>query len=237
MTDKGKDAGRDAVMGAVRRALRRGGSDDGAAVAARLAERPRGPVPARAQLDREARLDLFEKMAGEVAAKVVRLSDMDAVPEAVGSYLKSENLPAELRLAPDPELTALPWERQPTLTLSEGPARPDDAVSLTGAFAGVAETGSLMLCSGAAGPTTLNFLPETHIVVLRASRMVGPYEEAWDRLRESCGSAGLPRTVNFVTGPSRTADIEQTIQMGAHGPRRLCILLVDDGAGDAGPQD
>ena len=95
-----------------------------------------------------------------------------------------------------------------------------------------------MLCSGPAGPTTLNFLPETHVVVLRADQVVGPYEEAWDLLRSARGAAGLPRTVNFVTGPSRTADIEQTIQMGAHGPRRLCILLVDDDGGDdAGPED
>ncbi len=228
-------------MGAVRRALRRGQDGDApaatavaeTAVAARLSTHPRGPVPARAQLDRRAQLDLFVVMATEAAAKVVRVQGMAAVPEAVSRYLKASNLPAEVRLAPDPELTALPWDGEGTLTVTAGPARPDDAVSLTGAFAGVAETGTLVLCSGPAGPTRLNFLPETHVVVLRTGRVVGPYEEAWDRLRAEFGAAGLPRTVNFITGPSRTADIEQTIQLGAHGPRRLCILLVDDGE----PQD
>ena len=77
-------------------------------------------------------------------------------------------------------------------------------------------------------PTTLNFLPEKHVVVLKASQVVGAYEDGWDRLRESHGPGSLPRVVNFITGPSRTADIEQTIQLGAHGPRRLHVLLVED---------
>jgi L-lactate dehydrogenase complex protein LldG len=168
-------------------------------------------------------------MATQAAAQVVRVDGLAAVPAAVAAHLKAENLPAEVRLAPDPALKALPWETETLLTLSDGPARPADAVSLTTAFAGIAETGTLMLCSGPEGPTTLNFLPETHIVVLRTSQIVGPYEDAWDRLRQARGAAGLPRTVNLITGPSRTADIEQTIQLGAHGPRRLCIFLVDDG--------
>ncbi|MEZ5579927.1 MAG: LUD domain-containing protein [Candidatus Competibacteraceae bacterium] len=73
-----------------------------------------------------------------------------------------------------------------------------------------------MLLSGPhSPPTTLNFLPDTHIVVLRADRIVGAYEDAWDLLRAR--GLGMPRTVNFITGPSRSADIEQTVQMGAHG--------------------
>ena len=172
-------------------------------------------------------------MAEEVAARVIRVASAEAVPEAVADYLKSENLPAEVRRAPDPALRDLPWDSQPLISWSEGPARPTDPVSLTGAFAGIAETGTLMLTSGPAGPTTLNFLPETHMVLLKAGDIFGCYEDAWDRLRAAQGLAddggALPRTVNLITGPSRTADIEQTIQLGAHGPRRLCILLVDDG--------
>jgi L-lactate dehydrogenase complex protein LldG len=85
-----------------------------------------------------------------------------------------------------------------------------------------------MLLSGPTHPTTLNFLPEVHIVVLRAADVVGPYENAWARVRTARDNGAMPRTVNFVTGPSRTADIEQTIQLGAHGPRRLHIILVGD---------
>lgn len=226
---------RDTVLGALRNRLGRRAGDGGAeAVSARIAAPARGPIPARSAGDHAARLALFVEMAEEVAARVIRIPSPEAVPEAVAAYLKSENLPAELRLAPDPELSGLPWDGQPLISRSEGPARPSDPVSLTAAFAAIAETGTLMLTSGAAGPTTLNFLPETHMVVLKARDIAGNYEDAWDRLRAACDGGPLPRTVNLITGPSRTADIEQTIQLGAHGPRRLCILLVDDLLADDG---
>jgi L-lactate dehydrogenase complex protein LldG len=220
---------RDTVLGALRNRLERRAGDGGAeAVAARIASPARGLIPARAAGDREARIALFVEMAEEVATEVIRVPSPEAVPEAVAEYLKAENLPAEVRLAPDPELSGLPWDSQPLISRSQGPARPADPVSLTGAFAGIAETGTLMLTSGAERPTTLNFLPETHMVVLKARDIAGCYEDAWDRLRAARDGDALPRTVNLITGPSRTADIEQTIQLGAHGPRRLCILLVDD---------
>ncbi len=220
---------REAVLGRLRARLGRRPGDGGAeAVAARIAAPTRGPIPARGAGDHAAQVALFVEMAREAAAAVIRVPSAEAVPGAVADYLKAENLAAEVRLAPDPALRGLPWDGQPLITLSEGPARPSDPVSLTGAFAGIAETGTLMLMSGRAGPTTLNFLPETHIVVLKARDIAGCYEDAWDRLRAAQAGARLPRTVNLITGPSRTADIEQTIQLGAHGPRRLCILLVDD---------
>jgi L-lactate dehydrogenase complex protein LldG len=89
-----------------------------------------------------------------------------------------------------------------------------------------------MLVSGEATPTTLNFLPDTHIVILRARQVVASYEDGWDLLRQRPGEGpkALPRTVNFITGPSRTGDIEQRIELGAHGPRRLHVILVGDAA-------
>jgi len=110
------------------------------------------------------------------------------------------------------------------LNILPGPAQGTDETSIAKAFAGVAETGTLVLTSGPANPTTLNFLPETEIVVVRGADVVGGYEDAWDKLRAAF-PAGLPRTVNWVSGPSRTADIEQTIVMGAHGPRRLHVIV------------
>ena len=229
-------AGRDQILETVRRSLKRGqGDGDDAArarVEARLSETPRGPVPARAQIPLAEQVDLFEAMAVEQAATVARVARPEDVPAAVADYLKAANLAPRLRLAPDPELEGLPWDGQPLLEVETGKAEAADQVSVTGAFAGVAETGTLLLVSGPRSPTTLNFLPETHIAVLRASRMVGPYEDAWDRVRALYGPGSLPRTVNFITGPSRTADIEQTIQLGAHGPRRLHIVLIEDGAGE-----
>ncbi len=97
---------------------------------------------------------------------------------------------------------------------------------MTAAFAGIAETGTLVLLSDAQSPTTLNFLPDVHVVVLRREQIVRRIEDVWQRLRDEV--AGMPRTVNFITGPSRTADIEQTIQLGAHGPRSLHVILIED---------
>ena len=112
------------------------------------------------------------------------------------------------------------------LEIREGRAAATDAVSVQHAFAGIAETGTLMLPSGPSRPATLNLLADTAIAVLRASAIVGAYEEAWDKLRAEVGA--MPRNVMLVTGPSRSADIEQTLELGAHGPRRLHVVLVED---------
>lgn len=222
---------RDQMLGSLRRALKRGPveGEARAALEVRLAGGDRGPVPARADGGAAERLALFQSMAEDVSATVERLSDPAEIPGAVARYLSAHNLPAELKLAPAEALAAVPWDSEPLLKLRRGVAEAGDAVSVTGAFAAIAETGTLMLLSGTEGPTTLNFLPDNHIVVLKASDVVGPYEAAWDRLRVARGRGEMPRTVNFITGPSRTADIEQTIQLGAHGPRRLHILVIEDG--------
>jgi L-lactate dehydrogenase complex protein LldG len=223
---------RETIMGGLRRALKRGDEVADAAareaVAGRLEARPRGPIPARAQIPAAAQVDLFEAMAVEQAATVARIPNLEQVPAALAEFLKAHNLPPKLRRARGSELAALPWDSQPLLEVETGRAQGSDQVSLTGAVAGVAETGTLLLVSGPEAPTTLNFLPDNHVVVLRASQVVGAYEDALDRVRETQAPGSLPRTLNFITGPSRSADIEQTLQLGAHGPRRVHILLVED---------
>lgn len=211
---------------------------------ARLAAHGRNPVPARATaFDERRRVEMFVAMAEEVQATVTRVNTPAAVPEAVARYLASENLPAELVMAPDPRLEEIPWTTWPLLQIRRGRAQAEDRVSITPCHAAIAETGTLMLISGAQTPTTLNFLPETHIVVVRRDQVVATYEGGWDRLRTVSKTEVLPRAVNFITGPSRTADIEQHIELGAHGPRRLHIVLLEDGEagsseeyeGDSGP--
>ncbi len=222
---------REQIFGAVRRSLKRA-ADDGAAetVEARLANRPRGPLPARALLPPREQVDLFQAQAEAVQTTVDRLTNLSQVPQAASNYLSSQNLPQSLRVAPDGQLSSLAWQQEaPLLDVGYGRAEPDDSTSLTSVFAGVAETGTLMLRSGPESPVTLNFLPETHIAVVFASQIVGTYEDAWQRFRGSGQDGRLPRTVNFITGPSRTGDIEQKILLGAHGPKRLHILLIDDG--------
>jgi L-lactate dehydrogenase complex protein LldG len=221
---------RDDILGGIRRGLGRGplAGDDAAAVTASIAEHRRNLIPARAaSLDAPARIDLFVELAEAVQTSVARVESAGDIPAEVARYLAAENLPAELAMAPDPRLDALPWSGRPMLRIRRGKAEPGDAVSLTPCLAAVAETGTLMLTSGETTPTTLNFLPDTHIVVLRAGEVVATYEDGWDLLR---ARGPLPRTVNFITGPSRTGDIEQKIELGAHGPRRLHVILVGNAA-------
>jgi L-lactate dehydrogenase complex protein LldG len=218
---------RDAVLSKIRRALAVDGGDIGrrAMVIARLEGAPKGVIPARGRLPQAERIVLFRKMAEKVSATVAEVSGSDAIPEAVADYLRSHNLPAQIRTGDDPLLAGLPWNKTP-IDIARGASDGLDAVSVGHALAGVAETGTLVLASGPDNPTTLNFLPETQIVVLAAGDIVGDYETVWDRLRARFGKGALPRTVNLITGPSRSADIEQTLLLGAHGPRRLHIIVI-----------
>jgi L-lactate dehydrogenase complex protein LldG len=219
-------SGRDSILGTIRSGLGRGELSDAekGALEDRIAARGRGVRPSRVDLDSDELVDLFVDYAKGVDMSVDRVASMEDVPDRVADYLARENLPANLRVAPDPSLDGIPWEKRPTLTITRGKTDGSDEVGLTGAFAGVAETGTLIMRSGPEHPTTLNFLPDSHLVVIRKSQIVGSYEDAWDKIRVG----KMPRTVNFITGPSRTGDIEQTIFMGAHGPRRMHIVLVED---------
>jgi L-lactate dehydrogenase complex protein LldG len=221
-------SGREAVLGKVRRALAVSGSeaDRKAAVEQRLANPATGVIPERGQLEPTARVDLFCKMAEAVQAGVTRIASTDDVPEAIAGYLRQNNLPAEIRLGADGRLAGLPWEKTPNLTRKSGPSDGRDLTGVSHALGGVAETGTLVLLSGTDNPTTLNFLPDTHIVVVEAADIAGDYETVWQRIRTTFGKGVMPRTVNWVTGPSRSADIEQTLLLGAHGPRALQIIVV-----------
>ena len=227
-------ATRDRVLANIRAARGRGPLD--AAAARRLEDRLRQPrsgiIPKRAAGDAEARIGLFVDMAREASATVAELPDMAAVPAAIAEYLRQAQLAPRFAAAPDPILDAIPWGAAPALEIRRGIARDTDVVGFTRAYAGIAETGTLVAASGAESPSTLHLLPETHIALVTRDRIVATYEDVWASLREAgSGHTGsdMPRTVCLITGPSRTGDIEQIIQMGAHGPRRLHILLVKDG--------
>jgi L-lactate dehydrogenase complex protein LldG len=124
----------------------------------------------------------------------------------------------------------LPWERAGTLEVSTA-LDASMLSSVSHAFAGVAESGTVVLVSGTDNPTSLNFLPDNHIVVIDAKDVAGDYEAVWQRLRDRYGDGLMPRTINLITGPSRSADIEQTLILGAHGPRRLHVIVVGEAGG------
>jgi len=219
---------RELVLNAIRRGLKRGPipEDQKTMLRGRLERHPRHTIPARSRLPHPQQVDLFVRNVEKEFGTVTRVANPAEVPAAVADYLSAQNLPSRFVMAPHPELQAIPWAERPLLEIREGKAEATDAVSVQHAFAAIAETGTLMLPSAPVRPTTLNLLADTAIVVLRTSALVGAYEEAWDRLRAEMGA--MPRNVMLVTGPSRSADIEQALELGAHGPRNLHVIVVGD---------
>lgn len=219
---------REAILGKVRKSLGGGHNDAArlAAVEARLAKAPKGIIPERGQLDDKARRRLFVAMAEKVSASVKQVKSHDDVPKAVAEYLRSRNLPAAVRIGADKRLAKMPWASQRALNVKRGPSDGDDEAGVSHAFGAIAESGTLVLASGSDNPTTINFLPEHHIVVVDAKDVAGDMESVISRLRRKYGKGEMPRTLNFITGPSRSGDIEQKLLLGAHGPRALHIILV-----------
>jgi len=218
---------REKILSTLRKSLGRGPLD--AATVKELEKNLRRPknrvVPVRGRIKGEKRLALFSKMAEACDCTLARVGSLAEVPGAAKEFLRANNLPADLRIAPQPDLQALDWPKNATFGL----AGDEHPVGLVKAWAGVAESGTLMTLSGPEHPTTLNFLPDTFIAVLEAKDLLGTYEEGWKKLRgRKQSGAFMPRTVNWITGPSRSADIELTLQLGVHGPRRVHIILVGE---------
>jgi len=228
MSTPGNEAGRRAkVLGAVRSGLgKQRGAGAREAVEVRLQGQLRHMIPGRSRQDSEHLKALFAEQLRGGSATVLDAASEDDVPRVIAAYLRGQNQPLAVRCGDDAWLRSLDWSKEPALVVSDGRADPADAVGLTHAVAGIAETGTLMLASGPENPVTVTFLPETSIVVLRKSDLVGPYEAAFDRVRERYGRGMMPRTLNLVSGPSRTADVGGRLVTGAHGPRRFCVVVV-----------
>lgn len=223
---------REQILNTLRRGLQRGpvAGERRAELEARLAHPPRNVIPARALRPHFEQVDLFVQMARNAAATVDPVTHPADVPVAVSAFLDCEGLPAELVMAPDPELAALPWSEEPALHIERRAAVDGDQTSVSLAFAGIAETGTLVLASGADNPVTVSFLPENHIIVLDAATIVGSLEDGIALARSRLPGRIMPRTLNLISGASRTADIGGRLVLGAHGPRRLAVMIVADPA-------
>lgn len=172
------------------------------------------------------RYQRFLERLERAAATYSCLDSWGEVVVAVDRYLEENTAPRRLLIAPHPALAALDWPAEQAQLRDETCVVADWPVALSYARAGIAETGSLVLPSSPASPTSLNFLPDHHLVVLETQNLVDYLEDGL----ELAAREGLPRALNLITGPSRTADIEQTLQLGAHGPRRLHVILVGKGS-------
>jgi L-lactate dehydrogenase complex protein LldG len=100
-------------------------------------------------------------------------------------------------------------------------------VGITGCDALIAQTGSILLTARSAGGRALSVLPPHHIVIARESQLLPDLPSAFEFLKETYKDA-YPSFITLITGPSRTGDIERILVLGAHGPRILTILLMQD---------
>jgi L-lactate dehydrogenase complex protein LldG len=193
-----------------------------------LSRHPQGPRPALTG-------DLkhhFRQMAERMASTVDEVATLEDAPAAVLRYLAAQGLAP--RAVVWPQLAGLGWAPAGLEVEARPPRRDEsqgaDLVGITGCFCALAETGTLVLTSGADTPASTHLLPETHIAVVPASRIVAGMEDAFELLRKERGGVAsmMPRAINMVSGPSRTGDIEQTIVLGAHGPYRVHIVIASN---------
>jgi len=212
VSDSTTAGGRERVLAEIRKSL-------GRSAASREPIPPlpgSGPRPAFAG-------DVVERFVAkmlEKSATLVRIGSLAEVGTEVARFVTSVN--AAPRLCVSKALAAIIWPAG--FEVQHRAAVREDQTSVTPCFAAVAESGGIVTLSGPDTPSTLNFVPDNHIVIVHAAQVVRHFEDVWTQWRAT--GQPMPRTVNIISGPSRTADIEQTIQLGAHGPRRLHILLV-----------
>jgi L-lactate dehydrogenase complex protein LldG len=229
MSDLDSAKARAAIFARIRGNQRRGAgitADERAAVTDYLARHPVGPQPAIAG-DLSLRFRAMSERMSSTVDEVPRAAD---APAAIARYLSDHQLGAQAVVWP--ALGALDWAAA-GLTVEARPPKRDesagaDPVGITGCFAAIAETGTLVLLSAPDSPASTHLLPATHIALVPASRIVATMEDAFALMRaERGGSAAMmPRAVNMVSGPSRTGDIEQTIVLGAHGPFRVHLVVL-----------
>ncbi len=186
-------------------------------------QHPVGPQP---ELDPDTLLARFMAQSARLSATVDLARGLQDIPGVVSRFLDHHALPA--RLVAWPEFSGLDWAGAGIEAAFRAPVRDEpepDLVGLTGCFAAVAETGTLALLSGPDSPASMALLPETHVAVVRASQVVAYMEDVFERLRSQ--RSEMPRALNFISGPSRTADIEQTLVLGAHGPYRVHLIMIE----------
>lgn len=220
---------KEAVLSRIRRSLgvpRHGDALRIKATDARMAVPERHPTPGRVALSKDDLIKLFAANMRVQSADVLEAAGLDAVPALMASHLEGLGLSGNVRTGGDPLLVKLSWDRAPKLQRVTGRAGPSDTLGLSVALAAIAETGTLLLASGADNPTTLAFLPETHLVIVREETIVGAFEDAFDILRARFGRHVMPRSLNLISAPSRTGDIGGKIVLGAHGPRRLVVIIL-----------
>lgn len=216
---------REQILGRIRLALKPDRSHE--ACSARLHAHPHNLIPERGRVTQTLLVQTFIDLAEEAAATAEQVPDISDVIPSVIRYLARHQLPKRVCMAEVPVLRMLARRHKSALTITHKIDPELDQTTLTTAVGGIAETGTIMVASGAGHPSGLSFLPSNHLVILGCDQIVANLEQAWELLRAR--GQPLPRHVSCITGPSRTADIEQKIQLGVHGPKRLHLIVVTAG--------
>lgn len=183
-----------------------------------IAMKARGPMPSIAS---ENPLQRFVSECERLKTTVDTVAALKDVPQAMAAYLSQNSL--KMSVVGWPSLFDLNWH-EVGIQFDNRLANASDMVGVTDSFCAIGETGTLLLLSSPTTPKLHALLPETHICIASKQRIVATMEDAFQLLREEKGA--LPRATFLVSGPSRTADIEQTIVIGAHGPYRVHVILV-----------
>ena len=196
-----------------------------------------------ARLGRDAeRIDQFVRELIQVGGKVCRVESLEEARESLQEIARGltakrfarEDAPIFRELAVDESLGKIGTE---ALVVAQRPGSLEDQKDLVGELAGVdlgltevnyalADTGTLALLSGPGRGRLLSLLPPVHVALLRSDQILSGMEELFCLLERdpvfqerSC--------ITFITGPSRTADIELTLTIGVHGPQELHVVLLD----------
>jgi len=195
------------------------------AVEQRLVARDAPPPPGRVVRAHNRLVDDFRARLENQLATTDRVGAASALPAAIAGYLRAEGRALQAVVAPDlAELVSGLGAEGVSLRM-DTPGIGDET-GLARAALGIAETGSLVFVSGRDMPVSLCYAPEVQIALIRSADIAGPLEAAWTLQRGL--SSDPPRSLCFVSGPSRTADIEQTMFLGAHGPAKLHVIVYDE---------
>ncbi len=211
-------------MSDIRRALTQFSDTDRAEFKCRYDDFAAAPTP-RPVVDGTL-IDRFIDKHAAVNGTVEIVSSHSQVPGAVQEFLKTHDLPADMVMGDTEFLRGIDWPDD--WNIERRSACKTDEVSVTDAICAIAETGTILIASSPQVSSTHLFVPENHVVVLDIGQLVRHLEDALQLVSQQV--SGHSRGIHMVTGPSKTADVEQTIQYGAHGPRRLHAIFVDSSA-------
>jgi L-lactate dehydrogenase complex protein LldG len=222
---------REQILGRIREAVRYPAKHPGLAHGSAASSESRldfrrwlPPIPEK----QSERIALFEQRSAELKTNFVRCADLAAAGRDLSDIAQTEGWKS---IAYHPDVTLAEMVRGLGITASEINAlTPINELEAAGAGitlcdALIAQTGSVLLTAKSAGGRALSVLPPHHVVLAREAQLLADLPAAFDLLHQ-CYGEKFPSFCTFITGPSRTADIERTLVLGAHGPKKLTILFI-----------